>query len=342
MRTKAELRQMQSLPLEYKIEMTIQRIKGWYESWVRFTIENEKTGQQRFVTMRCEDYFDKPPLKDGEWISDRRDGQVYISFSGGKDSTVLLHIARQIYSDIEAVFVNTGLEYPEIQKFVKSFDNVTILRPKMRFDEVIKKYGYPIIGKKQANVIDLARKNLSDKKYSFRLMSLGISPKEARNIGLTMPTEELIERYEKTSAGSKFNIPKYRKLLEVDFKVSAICCDIMKKSPAFQYQKTSCKKPIIAMLAEESMIRENSWLKNGCNAFEAKHPSSNPMSFWTEQDVLQYIRKYNVPIASVYGDVVYEKEPEQTRLEDFGIEGCGTEKLCTTGCDRTGQSITAA
>ena len=119
MRTKAELRQMQSLPLEYKIEMTIQRIKGWYESWVRFTIENDNTGKQRFVTMRCKDYFDKPPLKDGEWISDQRDGQVYISFSGGKDSTVLLHIARQIYPEIEAVFVNTGLEYPEIQKFVK-------------------------------------------------------------------------------------------------------------------------------------------------------------------------------------------------------------------------------
>lgn len=336
MRTKAELLQMQSLPLEYKIEMTIQRIKGWYESWVRFTIENDETGKQRFVTMRCKDYFDKPPLKDCEWISDQRDGQVYISFSGGKDSTVLLHIARQIYPEIEAVFVNTGLEYPEIQKFVKSFENVTILRPQMRFDEVIKKYGYPIIGKKQANAIDLARKNLSDKKYSFRLMSLGISPKEARNIGLTMPTEELIERYEKSSAGSKFIFPKYRQLLEVDFKVSAMCCDIMKKSPAFQYQKTSGKKPIIAMLAEESMIRETSWIKNGCNAFEAKHPSSNPMAFWTEQDVFQYIKKYNVPIASVYGDIVYEQEPEQTRLEEFSVDGCGTEKLCTTGCDRTG------
>lgn len=102
--TKSELAQMQSLPLKIKIQMTKRRIREWYEFW---------------------------------------DGQVYVSFSGGKDSTVLLHMVRELYPDVEAVFVNTGLEYPEIQKFVKTFDNVTILRPKMRFDEVIKKYGYP-------------------------------------------------------------------------------------------------------------------------------------------------------------------------------------------------------
>ena len=112
--TKYDLAQMQSLPLSAKIIMTKRRIRDWYDYW---------------------------------------DGQVYVSFSGGKDSTVLLHIAREVRPDIEAVFVNTGLEYPEIQKFVKTFDNVTILRPKMRFDEVIKKYGYPIIGKNVADCV---------------------------------------------------------------------------------------------------------------------------------------------------------------------------------------------
>jgi 3'-phosphoadenosine 5'-phosphosulfate sulfotransferase (PAPS reductase)/FAD synthetase len=55
------------------------------------------------------------------------------------------------------------------------------------------------------------------------------------------------------------------------------------------------------------------------------------MSFWTEQDVLQYIKKYNIPIASVYGDVVYAEDSDQIRFE-----GCGSEKLTTTGCKRTG------
>jgi 3'-phosphoadenosine 5'-phosphosulfate sulfotransferase (PAPS reductase)/FAD synthetase len=86
----------------------------------------------------------------------------------------------------------------------------------------------------------------------------------------------------------------------------------------------------------ESMLREKSWLQNGCNAFDSKDPSSRPMSFWTEQDVLQYIKEEQIPIASVYGDVVYESDPEQMRIEDYGIEGGGREKLTTTGCDRTG------
>ena len=99
MRTKDDLRKLQALPLDLKIPLTKRRIRDWV---------------REFGT-------------DG----------VYVSFSGGKDSTVLLHIVREMFPDVEAVFVNTGLEYPEIQKFVKTFENVTIMRPKMRFDEVI-------------------------------------------------------------------------------------------------------------------------------------------------------------------------------------------------------------
>ena len=112
------LKELQALPLERKIGITSARIIEWYTHW---------------------------------------DGQVYVTFSGGKDSTVLLDIARKLFPDIEAVFVNTGLEYPEIQKFVKTFDNVTMLRPKLRFDEVIKKHGYPMISKEVAKNITESR-----------------------------------------------------------------------------------------------------------------------------------------------------------------------------------------
>lgn len=85
-------------------------------------------------------------------------GNVCISFSGGKDSTVLLHIARQLYPEIPAVFSNTGLEYPEIQRFVKSFDHVDIVTPAMKFSEVVSNYGYPLIGKEVAEAINYARR----------------------------------------------------------------------------------------------------------------------------------------------------------------------------------------
>ncbi len=295
-----DLKQMQSIPLEGKIIMTQERIRQWYDHW---------------------------------------DGQVYVSFSGGKDSTVLLHLARQLYPDIEAVFVNTGLEYPEIQQFVRSHDNVTILRPKMRFDEVIKTYGYPIISKAVADTVSDARKNLEQRKYSLRLRSLGMTAEEARALNLQMPSEEMLARYEKAMNGSKHAKPKYRPLLNTDFIASPMCCVVMKKQPAHDFQNKTGKKPILATMAEESMLREAAWLKNGCNAFNAKRPTSQPMSFWTNQDVLWYIKKYNIDICSVYGDIVYEVESDQIRYDDIlginWVEG-ELDKLCTTGCDRTG------
>jgi 3'-phosphoadenosine 5'-phosphosulfate sulfotransferase (PAPS reductase)/FAD synthetase len=107
-----------------------------------------------------------------EWVEHFGVNGCYVSFSGGKDSTVLLHIVRELYPEIEAVFVNTGLEYPEIRQFVKSFDNVTILRPEMRFDKVLEKYGYPIVSKEVSECIDQARKALVTGKYSYRLAKL--------------------------------------------------------------------------------------------------------------------------------------------------------------------------
>lgn len=114
------LKELQSLPLYRKIQITQARIIEWYKHW---------------------------------------NGNVYVSFSGGKDSTVLLHIVRSMFPDVPAVFSNTGLEYPEIQKFVKSFDNVTTIYPKMKFIDVIGTYGYPLIGKEVSEAIYYARRN---------------------------------------------------------------------------------------------------------------------------------------------------------------------------------------
>lgn len=280
MPTKDDLRLLQSLPLKVKVAKTKQRIREW-------------------VT-----HFGK----DG----------VYVSFSGGKDSTVLLHLVRELYPDIEAVFVNTGLEYPEIQKFVKTFDNVTILRPKMRFDEVIKKYGYPVISKEVSECVYHGRMTLkrNDGKYALELQKL-------------MGTKK-----DKNGNKSIFNQEKYKPLLYTDFVCSHYCCNVMKKKPSKAYAKEIGKKLITAQMASESRLRAQQWMKNGCNGFNMKSPISNPMSFWTEQDVLQYIKENNIPIASVYGDIVYAEDPEQMSLDDFGYD-CG-RKLCTTGCNRTG------
>ena len=328
MPTRDELKMFQAYPLDMKIRKTQLRIKEWV------------------------DYY----CMDG----------VYVSFSGGKDSTVLLDIVRKMYPTIEAVFVNTGLEYPEIQSFVKSFDNVTILRPKMRFDEVIRKYGYPFIGKKQADTISGARISLRKGMYSLRLMECGVSIDEAKEMGLELPSEEMLNRYIASCDNSKYVMKKYKPLLFVDFEISHYCCNVMKKKPMHDFQKLTGKLPITAQTAEESMLREAAWLKNGCNAFNAKHKISNPMSFWTEQDILKYIVRRQIEYHNCVKNAIYGGAETWEQIEKFSNESgvkkfeiasvygdidiindndgfeyaqtlcnCGG-KFCTTGCARTG------
>lgn len=272
-----DLKQMQSVPLEGKIIMTKQRIRQWYDHY---------------------------------------DGMVYLSFSGGKDSTVLKHIIDSMYSDVPSVFVNTGLEYPEIQKFAMAQENVIAIRPEMRFDQVIKQYGYPVISKEIAKNVQYARagseENIHYKKLFGTLMYDGKK--------------------------SRYCCDNWAFLYDAPFKISASCCDKMKKAPSHLYEKQTGRKPIIATMADESEMRRVAWLKNGCNAFGGKRPRSAPLSFWTEQDILHYLVKYDVPYCSVYGDIK-AKTPDgikdQMTISDYlGI--ADYDHLEMTGCQRTG------
>lgn len=288
----------------------------------QFTKEDLK----RFQAEPLEDKFQRTLAKVAEWYS-RWNDEVYVSFSGGKDSTVLADICAKWCSvrniPLTLVFVNTGLEYPEIQKHVKFYAqwlrdehgitvNLEILRPKKRFDEVIKKYGYPMISKEVSQKIYESRKN----------------PK-SRVASMFDENSEYVKKY-----GARYCMSKWNPLRQIDIPISHMCCTVMKKNPAKDFEKRTGKKPILATMASESNLRKKRWIKYGCNAFDASRQTSQPISFWTEQDVLQYIKRYNIPIASVYGDVVYTDFPEQMSLDDFGFD-CG-RKLCTTGCDRTG------
>lgn len=129
---------------------------------------------------------------------------------------------------------------------------------------------------------------------------------------------------------STFSMERYAFALEAPFEISDKCCAVMKKAPVHNFAKETGKAPITAQMADESRLRLQKWLQNGCNAFELSNPISNPMSFWTEQDVLWYITENKLSIASVYGDIkptgkVIEQGFEQ--LEE--LKCCGVSR---TGC----------
>lgn len=135
----------------------------------------------------------------------------------------------------------------------------------------------------------------------------------------------------------RFAKERYGFFLSAPFDISHKCCDVMKKDPVHRFEKESGLTPMTAQMASESILRTQKWLMYGCNAFDAKKKVSNPMSFWTEQDVLLYIYQRNLPIASVYGEVVKETEVDgQMDLEDLGVFDLERPLLKTTGCQRTG------
>ena len=138
---------------------------------------------------------------------------------------------------------------------------------------------------------------------------------------------------------SLYSQERYKFFLDAPFEISNRCCNVMKKQPAHTYGKETGRVPILATMTEESRLRTQKWLQNGCNAFEAKHPTSAPMSFWTNNDVLQYIKDNNIEICSVYGEIVPDYCGEQIDGQmDFCDLGLAedTRKLKTTKCDRTG------
>lgn len=264
--TAADLVQMQSLPLDAKIKMTERRIQAWHEHY---------------------------------------DGQVYVSFSGGKDSTVLKHIVDSLFSDVPSVFINTGLEFPEIRRFALAQPGVVRVDPEMRFYDVIRRYGYPVVSKEVSDCVHDARNALekNPNASTFRIQRLRGTLKAP------------------DGSPSKYNCAKWSFLLDAPFRVSAKCCDILKKNPAKNYQKQTGRFPITGTMAQESRMRWNKWIKYGCNAFDAKEPISAPMSFWTEQDVLRYIKETGIEIASVYGNIV-EDESGLLRLTGEPRTGC--------------------
>ncbi len=143
-----------------------------------------------------------------EWVKAWGEDGVYISFSGGKDSTVLLDLVRNKcgFKNVPAVFIDTGLEYPEIREFVKTFDNTTWIKPKMNFRQVIEKYGYPFISKDVADIVRGAKK------------------------GQRTRIEKLNGTYrDKNGDLSMFNKVKWAFLCEAPFEVGSYCCNVMKK-----------------------------------------------------------------------------------------------------------------
>jgi 3'-phosphoadenosine 5'-phosphosulfate sulfotransferase (PAPS reductase)/FAD synthetase len=245
---RAVLRQRQSLPLEAKVRMSLKRIREWYEHW---------------------------------------DGDVFGSYSGGKDSIVLRDLIWSCWPDVPMVCSNTGLEYPELMAGVLELkaeypDRVIVIRPKCTFRQVVQEEGFPVVSKKVSRQLRILREHKDDPAWAntYRLYDTGI-----RQDGVFVKQSRLPA--------------KWRKLINAPFKISELCCDRLKKEPLDSYARESGRKRITGMMAGEGGQRASVG-REQCNLYDAAMPSSAPMWFWNEEDSWQYIREHNLTYPSVY------------------------------------------
>ncbi|MBA7490899.1 Phosphoadenosine phosphosulfate reductase [subsurface metagenome] len=205
------------------------------------------------------------------------DNKVYVAFSGGLDSTVLLHLVRGIDPDILAVRVIES-SYHELNDFVNTFENIKQIKPSKSYNEVIKEYGYPVISKEVSKNISRYRTGNDDVKR-YRMFGVRIDG----------------------SIGKIGVIPnKWHYLVNAPFKISDRCCDIIKKNPIKKFEKEYKLKPFIGIKANDSLRRRLDYLKKGCNIFLKNREQSRPLSFWTKRDIKMYIKKYNLSYCSLY------------------------------------------
>ena len=226
------------MPLEMKVEYSLNRIRSFYK------------------------YYN---------------GDVYVCFSGGKDSVVLLDLVRNIYPKTIGIFADTGVEFPEIKDFIKNGNtNIEIIRPGIKFKEILQKYGYPVISKEQSSYIYEVRKYGRNSKMGQRRLTSNKSGEAYGTIS-----------------------KKWRFLIDAPFVISEKCCEKLKKEPFEIIDKERGIHPFVGLTAAESFLRRNQWVQYGCNIY-GEHGAGRPLMFWTEKDVLEYIKIKRLKLSSVY------------------------------------------
>jgi len=192
----------------------------------------------------------------------------YVSFSGGKDSTVLSHLVLSMGYRLEHVFSNTRVEYPDCLKFAhdwcqKNGVKLIWVTPDVMPHEIWKKYGYPMFSKEVATILERVRTNKI------------VNPKKLKRV-------------------KRFF--KYK-----DLKISARCCYYLKKKPMLDWQKRSGKKvAIMGTRAQESQIRRVVWVRKGCIYKTKNQIVVTPLVFFTEKDIWDYIHRFKIRLADIY------------------------------------------
>lgn len=264
-------------------------------------------------------------------------GSIAVSFSGGKDSGVMLYMAskvwRELYGDTKplvVIFANTSNEFFSMHSFVKYFVkfleekfnikiDLKVASAKKAYKDVVASVGYPFASKKVARMVSDVRKEMKRLDVTYEQIQQYI-------YGFKDSTEQLIEKADSlrkigfsnttvcnltkikqnNETGTCYIAIKWMPLLYAPFEISPTCCQILKKAPIKAVESTlGGLQPMIGEMADNSKTRMDSYRKTGCNLFDEKGKGvSKPLGAVTEETIKWYIKQEQIPVAPVYGKIV--------------------------------------
>lgn len=228
------------------------------------------------------------------------ENNFYVSFSGGKDSTVLHYILDEALPEnkIPRVYINTGIEYTDIIKYVRELqkkDNrIEIVNAGVHIPSMLKEKGYPFKSKEHSRKLNIYQ-----------------------NSGDTKAVKRYLSGLREDGSLSQFACPKclmYQFNPDFHIKISDKCCDELKKKTAHRYEKESGRTiSMLGLRTAEGGQRAN---KKGCVVFDSNNVIKrfkplNPVSDdWMEW----YIESRKIKLCRLYY--------EPFNFKRTGCKGC--------------------
>lgn len=321
-----------------------------------FTKEEVKELQSR-------NYYDKKEtsLAKAQEIISKTDGKIYVAYSGGKDSGVILDItcvawklSKHKDKPLLVALANTTLEFKGLlshaKKFIKHMEEkhgvkikLHVTMPDVKPAWVFENIGYPIASKSTAMKVGRIRKIMKEKRISYsdikdHLECTIENAEYLRKLGFNSCTVSYLCGIKKDNTKASHSTKLARRwipLLYADFETSEECCEFIKKGPQKKMDKVMKVSPVVGEMASESQQRETSYMKTGCVSSIGKGKFKGKIiGFWLEEDVLRYTKEYDLPLFEYYKEI--KETDDGLCLTGIKRSGC---KCCLMGCQYADNSI---